>query len=139
MIAAGCTAARLLRAFAVAVALAVPTADGAPARAADKPSTTRSEQVFDLRIEGGKLAKEKRVIRVKQGDVVRLRWTADAPIVLHLHGYDIERRVGPGSVAEMAFTANATGRFSISVHGKADASKGGHHHDPLARLEVHPR
>lgn len=127
MIAAIRATARILAALAVIFALA----GGAPAGAA--------ERVFELRIADGKLSKEKRVIRVNQGDAVRLRWTTDAPIVLHLHGYDIERKVEPGTVAEMAFTAHATGRFSISVHGAADAAKGGHHHHPLARLEVHPR
>lgn len=121
------TATRILPALAVALVLA----GGAPADAA--------ERVFELRIDNGALPKERRVIRVKQGDAVRLRWTSDAPTVLHLHGYDIERKVEPGMIAEMAFTAHATGRFSISVHSAADESKGGHHHHPLARLEVHPR
>jgi len=126
MIAAIRTTARIVAALAVILALA----GGAPAGA--------TERVFELRIADGKLSKEKSVIRVNQGDAVRLRWTSDAPIVLHLHGYDIERKVEPGAVVEMAFTAHATGRFSISIHGAADASKGGHHHS-LARLEVHPR
>jgi hypothetical protein len=121
------TAARILPALAIILVLA-----GAPPVGA-------AERVFELHIENGKLPKEKSVIRVKQGDVVFLRWTSDAPIILHLHGYDIERKVESGAVAEMAFTAHATGRFSVSVHGAADASKGGHHHHPLARLEVHPR
>ena len=76
---------------------------------------------------------------VKQGDTVKLRWTSDRPIVLHLHGYDIERKVEPGAVSEMAFVARATGRFSVEEH-KADA-KGGHSHGEaaLVRIEVLPR
>ncbi len=132
MISAVRTVTRILPALAVAVAVLA-------ADAADTPSAGAAERVFELRIEGGKLAKKNRVIRVTQGDAVRLRWTADAPVVLHLHGYDIERKVEPGTIAEMAFTARATGRFSISIHGEAGASKGGHHHHPLAHLEVHPR
>jgi hypothetical protein len=42
---------------------------------------------------------------------VKLRWTTDRPIILHLHGYDIEAKVEPGAVTEMAFTARAAGRF----------------------------
>jgi hypothetical protein len=77
--------------------------------------------------------------RGKQGDAVKLRWTADRPMVLHLHGYDIETKVEPGAVAEMAFAARATGRFPIEEH-KPDA-KGGHSHGeaPLVRIEVRPR
>ena len=99
----------------------------------------QAELVFDIRIEKGKVAQDMRLIRVKQGDAVRLRWTADRPIVLHLHGYDIERKVEPGVVAEMAFEARATGRFPVEEH-KPNA-KGGHSHGeaPLVRIEVRPR
>ena len=97
------------------------------------------EVVFDLKLEKGRVAPNMRLIRVKQGDAVKLRWTTDRPIVLHLHGYDIETKVEPGAVAEMAFTARATGRFPIEEH-KPDA-KGGHSHGeaPLVRIEVRPR
>jgi len=91
---------------------------------------------FDLRIENGRVAANMRLIRVKQGDVVRLRWTADRATNLHLHGYDVEMKVEVGAVAEMNFTARATGRFPVSVH----KPHGGHTHDPpLIHVEVHPR
>ena len=97
------------------------------------------EAVFDLKVEKGKVAPSMRLIRVKQGDAVKLRWTTDRPMVLHLHGYDIETKVEPGAVAEMAFAARATGRFPVEEH-KPDA-KGGHSHGeaPLVRIEVRPR
>ena len=97
------------------------------------------EAAFDLKIEKGKVPQNMRLIRVKQGDAVKLRWTTDRTIVLHLHGYDIERKVEPGAVTEMAFEARATGRFSIEEH-KPNA-KGGHSHGeaPLVRIEVRPR
>ena len=103
----------------------------APARAADV--------VFDLRIEKGRVPHKLSLIRVTQGDNVRLRWTTDRPIILHLHGYDIETRVEPGTVAEMAFTARATGRFGVEEH-KPNA-RGGHSHGEasLVRVEVRPR
>lgn len=101
--------------------------------------TQTPEVVFDLRIEKGKVAQNMRLIRVKQGDAVRLRWTTDRPIVLHLHGYDIEKKVDPGAVAEMAFEARATGRFPVEEH-KPNA-KSGHSHGeaPFVRIEVRPR
>jgi hypothetical protein len=97
------------------------------------------EVVFDLKVEKGKVAPNMRLIRVKQGDAVKLRWTTDRLIVLHLHGYDIETKVAPGAVAEMAFAARAAGRFPVEEH-KPDA-KGGHSHGeaPLVRIEVRPR
>ena len=97
------------------------------------------EVTFDLKIEKGRVAQNMRLIRVKQGDAVKLRWTSDRPIVLHLHGYDIEKKVEPGAVAEMVFEARATGRFPVEEH-KPNA-KGGHSHGeaPLVRIEVRPR
>jgi hypothetical protein len=98
-----------------------------------------AEVLFDLSIEKGRVPVNMRLMRVRQGDAVKLRWSTDRPILLHLHGYDIETKVEPGAVAEMAFTARATGRFPIEEH-RPDA-KGGHSHGeaPLARVEVYPR
>ena len=96
------------------------------------------EVTFDLRIERGRVPADMRLIRVKQGDVVKLRWSTDRITILHLHGYDIEMKVEPAAMAEMSFTARATGRFPVSVHKPNQG--GGHTHDPpLVHVEVHPR
>jgi hypothetical protein len=103
-------------------------------------AVTQTAQVaFDLSIERGRVAANMRLIRVRQGDTVKLRWTTDRAIILHLHGYDIEAKVEPGAVTEMAFTARATGRFPIEEH--RPNAKGGHSHAeaPLVRIEVYPR
>ena len=101
--------------------------------------TQTAEVTFDLKVEKSRLPQNMRLIRVRQGDAVRLRWSTDRAIVLHLHGYDVEIKVEPGKTADMAFTARATGRFPIEEH-KPDA-RGGHSHGeaPLARIEVYPR
>jgi hypothetical protein len=98
-----------------------------------------SEVTFDLKIQKGQVAVSMRLIRVHQGDAVKLRWTTDRPIALHLHGYDIEVKVEPGAIAEMAFTARATGRFPVEEH--MPSAKGSHSHGeaPLVRIEVRPR
>jgi hypothetical protein len=96
------------------------------------------ELTFELRIERGHVPANMRLIRVKQGDVVKLRWSSDRSIALHLHGYDIERKIEPGVVAEMTFTARATGRFPVQEHQAA--SGGGHTHGaPIVQVEVLPR
>ncbi|MBO0764501.1 MAG: hypothetical protein J2P50_07925 [Hyphomicrobiaceae bacterium] len=97
-----------------------------------------ADLTFDLKIVAGKLPEAMRLVRVKRGDTVKLRWTSDRPTVLHLHGYDIECRVEPGAVAEMSFVARATGRFPVEEH-KPDA-KGGHSHGDgaLVHVEVLP-
>ena len=75
-----------------------------------------AEVAFDLKHREGPSGANMRLIRVRQGDAVKLRWTTDRPIILHLHGYDIEAKVEPGAVAEMAFAARATGRFPVEEH-----------------------
>jgi len=99
-----------------------------------------AELTFDIKIEGGRVPEAMRLIRVTEGDVVKLRWTSDRPLVLHLHGYDIEKRVAPGAVSELVFTAYATGRFPIHLHEQGTGA-GGHAHEdlPLAIVEVYPR
>src|SRR5262245_47144134 len=96
------------------------------------------EIVFDVRIENGRVSADMRLIRIRQGDNVRLHFTSDKPIDLHLHGYDIELRVEPGNAADMASTARAAGRFPVEQH---EPHTQGHSHGdaPLVRIEVRPR
>jgi hypothetical protein len=95
-----------------------------------------AQQTFELRIDHGRVPENMRLIRVLQDDVVTLRWTVDRPVTLHLHGYDIEKHVDPGTVGVMSFEARATGRFPIEVHGAG--GKGGSE-EPLVYVEVYPR
>lgn len=102
-------------------------------------SAEGADLTFDLHIERGRLPAKMRLIRVKQGDNVRLRWRTDRALILHFHGYDIEQKVEPGAVTEMTFAARMTGRFPVHVHVPR-RGKGGHSHEaPLVHIEVHPR
>ena len=97
-----------------------------------------AELTFDLRIEKGRLPADKRFIRVRQGDIVKLQWSADRRVAIHLHGYDIEKDITPGVVTDMTFIARATGRFTIEPH-LAKTPSGGHAHgDVLVTIEVYP-
>jgi FtsP/CotA-like multicopper oxidase with cupredoxin domain len=88
----------------------------------------------DLAISNGELPQDQRLIAVSQGDEVTLRVTSDKPVELHLHGYDIEEKLSPGVTALLHFTARATGRFPIELHGdrRGDGKVIGY-------LEVRPR
>jgi len=99
-----------------------------------------AELTFDLRIEQGQVPRNMRLVRVKQSDVVKLRWSTDRPLTLHLHGYDIALTVERGVIAEMTFTARATGRFPVHVHDVGGRA-GSHSHQeaPLVLVEVYPR
>jgi hypothetical protein len=110
----------------LAAALLLLFAAGSPAGA--------EPQVINLAIRNGDLSKEMRVIRVRQGDDVTLRWTTDAALTIHLHGYDIEQKLSPGPPISVRFTARASGRFPIEIHTHSSGRD-----RTLGYLEVHPR
>ena len=92
--------------------------------------TEPQERVFDLNIAGGSLDEEHRTLRVDHNDEVVLRITSDQQAAFHLHGYDLETSLTPGETAEMAFTANATGKFDFEMHtASAGHSGSDHSHD----------
>jgi hypothetical protein len=94
-----------------------------------------AEITLDLTIRHWQLSKGMRTIKVQEGDAVTLRLCVDRPMTLHLHGYDIERRVEPGAVTDITFMANATGRFPLEIHIGDHAEARG----PIAYVEVYPR
>jgi FtsP/CotA-like multicopper oxidase with cupredoxin domain len=91
-------------------------------------------RALELAVRNGELPAEQRVVRVRQGDDVTLRWTTDKALTVHLHGYDVETRLSPAAPVAMRFTARASGRFPIEIHAHG---RGGHR--VLAHVEVHPR
>jgi hypothetical protein len=98
-----------------------------------------AELTFALKIDSGHVPRNMRRIRVKQGDLVKLLWSTDRPMRLHLHGYDIEKEVVPGTVTEMTFNARATGRFTVSPHLGKEPDGGHAHGEALVTIEVHPK
>ena len=92
-----------------------------------------AEKPFDVVLVDGKASAAQRTLRVAKGDHVMLRWTSDRPIVLHLHGYDIEMSVPVKGGATMRFEATIAGRFAVSEH-----AKGAGHHRAVLYVEVLP-
>lgn len=97
-----------------------------------------AELTFILHIKNGQVPANMRHIRVRQGDVVKLQWSTDRRLSVHLHGYDIEKPVEPGTITDMTFTARATGRFSVEPHFAKQPSGGHAHGDVLVTIEVYP-
>jgi hypothetical protein len=111
-----------------------------PVAASSIPPAMAAELIFDLRIDHGRVSDNMRLIRVKEGDVVTLRWRTDQAVILHLHGYDIEQAIAPGAVTELTFKAYATGRFPIYVHGAEERGQTHAHREmPLIDVEVYPK
>jgi plastocyanin len=87
-----------------------------------------------IQIRGGEVVGGAADIQAKKGDVVRFVVSSDAPDDIHLHGYDIEKKVEPGKPARFEFTADVEGIFEIESHVAEDAGK-----DPLVgKLTVEP-
>jgi hypothetical protein len=97
-----------------------------------------ADVTLNVPIEHGRVPESQRRIRVSEGDVVHLRFTVDRPMTLHLHGYDIEQRVEPGSVGTLNFEARATGRFALHAHD-AGGGRATHEEAPTLYVEVYPR
>lgn len=75
-----------------------------------------------------------RVLRAFKGDHLTIEWSTDKQATVHVHAYEIEQEVLPGTLARSQFEATATGRFPIEAHfGPRTRGK------ILAYLEVRPR
>ena len=114
--------------------LACPIMAGVPIRSAF--SQDSSERSIDLRIEGRRVVSPNTVIRIAEGEVVKLLWATDEAVELHLHGYDLLLDVRPGEPAAMVVEAYAAGRFPVTSHGWGEGGPG---HETLIYLEVYPR
>ncbi len=92
------------------------------------------ERTFALQIQEKKLSNESETLQVTQGDTIIMNFDSDEEGTVHLHGYDIEKEVGPEGSTEFNFVAVATGRFNFTFHtGGAVHEEEGHEHD-----ENHP-
>jgi pullulanase/glycogen debranching enzyme len=114
-------------------------------KASAAKSSDGAELRLDLSIINGALPAEQRLIKVQKGQQLRWRINSNQAGEVHLHAYRLHATVKPGQVAELAFTAHATGKFRLEWHGAQDKvspkdAAPGHHHAPaLATLEVRPR
>ena len=80
----------------------------------DTPSGVSRDRTIAVSIENGEMRPAE--ISVNEDDSVTLRLSSDRPMEIHLHGYDVEREVGPGQEASLRFEADLTGRFEIEDH-----------------------
>jgi plastocyanin len=106
-----------------------------PEETTTEPAPPPEPEVTRIRIRNGEVVGGPPEIVVKSGDTARFVVSSDSPDDIHLHGYDIERKVEPGKPARFRFEANLEGSFEIESHVAEDAGR-----DPLvARLTVEPR
>ena len=95
------------------------TAPGVTVTEEQPADTTPPEpdvQRFRARIEGGSVVGGIQRWQVAQGEDVRIVVRSDVDDEIHLHGYDLEKSVGPGRPAVFAFAATIAGRFELESH-----------------------
>ena len=108
---------------------------------------TAGARRFEISISNDSVGDENKRIQVTEGETVELRFTSDAPQMLHLYGYDIRATLTPESPVTVQFVASETGQFPIKSHGQTHGHAGGHSHGAgheyghgaLMHLEVSPR
>lgn len=97
-----------------------PDAPSSGAAGSDNAGADGSQRkVFDVSVEDGRMSPDE--IEVTEGDRVTLRLTSDAPLEVHLHGYDLEAEVAPEEPVDLSFEADLTGRFEIEDHEEEEA------------------
>jgi plastocyanin len=70
-------------------------------------------------------------IEVKQGDEVDFGVESDVKGIVHVHGYNIEKKVTPSKPARLTFEATLEGIFEIELHLDGDETQ-------IAELRVEP-
>lgn len=100
--------------------------------AATATTAAAGTQAFSVEVAAGR-AKGNDTLKVRKGDEVQLRFTSDQPIVLHLHGYNLEARVTPPAPALLTFKADLAGRFPVHEHRHGPSK-----HRAVMFIEVHP-
>lgn len=80
------------------------------ARSLPSPATT-----VTIRVAGGKPVGGIKRPKLKKGQKVVLVVRSDIADEVHLHGYNLSRRVAAGGVARIAFVAKIPGRFELEL------------------------
>ena len=73
-------------------------------------------KVITIRVVGGVPQGGIQRPTIDQGDKVVLVVRTDSGEAVHLHGYNIEKEIVPGTPLRLPFTANIAGRFEFELH-----------------------
>jgi hypothetical protein len=91
---------------------AATAAEVAPSSAPESPAG----QHLRVQLTGGQASGDTGRVRVAVGTPVTLSITSDAADEVHVHGYDLEATLTPGTPAEISFDAGIPGVFEVELH-----------------------
>lgn len=92
----------------------------APPPAGPRPTGSRTPdpgRTVTLTISGKTVSPPPSRIELKKGERLTLRVTGDRADTLHVHGYDRELPLSPGTTATLTLVADRTGLFEVETHG----------------------
>ena len=95
--------------------------------AKDKPEAAA---VTTIRIKGTKPVGGVKTLKYENGDTIALRFVADQPLEVHIHGFDRELALKAGEPVVTRFKANLEGIFEVEEHETEEL---------VAKLEVRPK
>ncbi|MFF8377432.1 hypothetical protein ACF07V_15050 [Streptomyces sp. NPDC015661] len=93
-----------------------PAATSPPASAPSSPRPADPGRTVTLTITGTTVEPPPSRIELKKGERLTLRVTSDRADTLHVHGYDRELPLPPGTPATLTLTADRTGLFEVETH-----------------------
>jgi hypothetical protein len=87
----------------------------APPPAPTPPATPKPKQIVIVVDQGQPRGGIKRP-KIDKGDKLVLVIRSDAGEEVHVHGYDVERKLKPGTPLRIPITASIPGRFEVELH-----------------------
>ena len=94
----------------------VPTAPTTQTQTTTPTTPAAQAKVITIRVVGGVPQGGIQRPTIDQGDKVVLVVRTDSGEAVHLHGYNIEKEIVPGTPVRLPFTANIAGRFEVELH-----------------------
>jgi|TARA_B100001750_G_scaffold244303_1_gene261336 hypothetical protein len=95
--------------------------------------TETGVSVFEVDIKNGKIESADNKFEISQGDTAFIKFSADEPFTVFVHGYDIEHNVDPSDSTSLEFkiVGEFTGNFPIHMHEVEQNThrKGDHDHE----------
>ncbi|GAB3191855.1 hypothetical protein GCM10027261_02940 [Geodermatophilus arenarius] len=89
----------------------------APPPAPSSAAPTPAGRALAVQVAGGRATGDTGRVPVPLGEQVTLTVTGDAADEVHVHGYDLEAALAPGTPATVRFTADIPGVFEVELHG----------------------
>ncbi|MFE7805271.1 hypothetical protein ACFU51_11565 [Streptomyces sp. NPDC057430] len=102
-----------------APASAAPTPSGPSAATAPTPpapTTAAPGRTVEITVDGSSVQPPPSRIELKKGERFTLRVTSDRADTLHVHGYDRELPLAPGTPGSLTLTVDRTGLFEVETH-----------------------